>query len=259
MPRFVSPPASIYEDPSRDYLGLAPTYAAYNYLRPGLVSWVKRQHFEQALRLAGDLRGAAVVDFGCADGVFLPTLAAHCRRVVGVEQRRGFAAIAADCAATCEGAKVEVVCNDGVGWGELRARLGPGFEVAFLLEVLEHVGTPGTDAGAVYAEKVELLREVLGLLEPGGRAVVSVPVMVGLPFLAQRAALRLAGAWREPLTWGELVRATVGDVRALEERWDGEHLGFSHRRLERALVEGGLRIARRRHLGVQVLYVVALR
>lgn len=259
MPRFVPPPPGLYDAPGLDYLGLGPSYGWYNYLRPGLASWVKRRHFGQAIALADAALGSGcretrVIDLGCADGVFFPTLTHHYRRVIGIERDPRFVGLAARCAESCGAAFID---NRDTSWDELRATIGRGWSALFLLEVLEHVGEPGATRESIYEEKITFLERALGLLDPGGVAVISVPNMVGIAFLTQRAALWAMRGWREPISRRELWRVGVlADASCVEARWAGHHLGFSHRWLEEAMRARGFRW-RRRHIGWQVLYALA--
>jgi len=251
--RFVRPPESVYRDPEREFLDGCHTYAEYNYLRPGLIGRVKTAHFEKALEIAEPWIGATgAVDFGCADGFFLPSLARHFPRVLAVERVPHFVEVARSVVEAAELDGVQVWCNAEAGDSALAGRTrGQGFGLAFCLEVLEHVGEPGD----LWAPKVALVHELLAALDPPARVIASVPVMVGPAFLAQRAALAATGGYRESLSWSELLRAgLLADTAPLEPRWDGGHLGFNHRRLERELVSAGLEIETRAHLGFQVVY-----
>ena len=91
------------------------------------------------------------------------------------------------------------------------------YRVAFLLETLEHVGDPSR----FYESKMEFLDGVFGLLQPRGRVVISVPKMVGISFLVQRATLRLLGMHREEIGRRNLFNAVVRrNTDALEPRLD---------------------------------------
>jgi 2-polyprenyl-3-methyl-5-hydroxy-6-metoxy-1,4-benzoquinol methylase len=254
---FVRPPESVYRDPALDFLDGCHTYGEYNYLRPGLVARVKTAHFERALALTREHFGRAdVIDFGCADGVFLPSLARHFPFVAAVERVPHFAEVAERVVEEAGLSNALVVCNEGRDLDWLRERLGGReYRIAFCLEVLEHVGEPGD----LYGPKLRLLDELFSLLGPDGCVVLSVPTMVGLPFLIQRTALAATGGFREPLSWRQIFRAGVlRDTSELEPHWDGGHLGFSHLRLEAGLRER-FRLEHRESLGFQMLYVVRRR
>lgn len=254
---FIEPARAPYFDAGRTYTEDAPTYGAHNYFS-GPASCVKRVHFEAALRAARPYFGGRAIDFGCADGVLLPSLAQHFRSVWAIEQDRALLSTAGQVVEHHALGNATLTCNEG---GELPVRpqgWEAGADVLFLLETLEHVG----DRERMWDSRAEFVEALFGLLRPGGRVLVTVPNMVGLGFLAQRVALRGLGLPRErKLSRKEFWRAVaLGDTAVLERRWKAPHghLGFNHRRLESAL-ESRFEIVRRRHLLFQVLYVLARR
>jgi 2-polyprenyl-3-methyl-5-hydroxy-6-metoxy-1,4-benzoquinol methylase len=238
---FVKPSPSVYQRmASSDYRYSeseavpCATYAEYNYLRPGLASRIKLHHFEVALRLTRDCFGSCpVIDFGCADGVFLPSLSRYFPQVVGIDRRADFVEISKALVREMRLPNVTIVCNDALPVEQLREQLpGRNYQIAFLLETVEHVG----DASSPWESRVAFIRQVFELLERNGRIVVSVPKMTGLAYLVQRTGLAVLGAAREPITWRNLLRAVfLGDTSELEPQWNGNHLGFNHHKLEQHL------------------------
>lgn len=92
--RFQPPERGIYDAQGGEYFGDT-SYATYNYLRGGMADRVKSRHFEAALKhVDGESATASVVDLGCADGVFLPSLSARFASVTGVDIRPEFVAMA---------------------------------------------------------------------------------------------------------------------------------------------------------------------
>jgi len=58
------------------------SYTSHNYLKPWIYSALKIRHFEAALYLTKEyFHKCNVIDFGCADGVFLPSLAKYFNKV----------------------------------------------------------------------------------------------------------------------------------------------------------------------------------
>lgn len=259
---FVKPPVEAYRDPSlEDSLYLeshgARTYAEYNYLGGGLTAKVKLGHFEKVLALCRDLLGSApVIDFGCADGVFLPSLSKYFPHVTGVDIRQDFIKVSRVVCDNLGLDNVTLICNQGMSFDRLREAIpGPACRLAFVLEVLEHVG----DRDTMYEDKVALVGDLFGLLDRDGRVVVSVPKMTGIAFLVQRIGLSLFGLKREPVSTGELLRATfLGNTDALEERWVQDHIGFNHRKLETFLGRE-FRILRRTGTFFQAIYLLSRR
>lgn len=236
---FVKPPVEAYRDPSLDgsfYMEShgARTYAEYNYLRGGLAARVKLSHFEKVLALSRPyFNHANVIDFGCADGVFLPSLCKHFNHVVGIDIREEFVTASRVLCGNLGLENVELFCNREMTAGQLKGRISKGpYSLAFILEVLEHVGEPGD----MCRPRMQLLTDVFSLLEPGGTIIVSVPKMTGLPFLVQRLGLAALRLRREPLGFGELMKATfLHKTDTLEKRWAWDHIGFNHRKLEEQL------------------------
>lgn len=248
-PRFVPPPA-VPGNPGAYCPGFS-TYSDYNYLKSNRVArWIKQQHFESALELSAPwCRRGRVMDFGCADGPFLPTLSRYFRHATAVDFNPEYLRVAGRVAADLP--NVQLVCNEGMTPAELAAHVPHPFDVIFSLETLEHVGEPGR----VYEPKVELLRGLSPLLAPGGVFVVSVPVMVGPAFLAQRVGLWLLGMQREPISRRDLYRAVVwSDTEALEPGWTWQkHLGFNHVKMMKYLSRE-FEVVGHRHDVFQVAY-----
>jgi 2-polyprenyl-3-methyl-5-hydroxy-6-metoxy-1,4-benzoquinol methylase len=252
---FVFPPEAIYKDTPGEWVPGFATYGQYNYLHSGLLPGIKRLHFSQALDLANSHAPNAikVIDYGCADGVFLPTLSARYKDVAGIELRPEFCNIAEKCVRTANLTNARVFCNAQMSVEEERKALGGDFDVAFCLEVVEHAGV----RESMWTSRVSFIKHLLSLLRPGGVAVVSVPAMLGIPFLIQRLALWGAGAQRDAISWKEMFDAGVlNKTDDLEATWSSEkHLGFNHLRLEEAF-KGQVRVLERRHIFVQVLYAL---
>jgi SAM-dependent methyltransferase len=258
-PRFVAPDPGLYRDPAHagDYGGVASSYAAYNYFG-GLASRVKRAHFGAALHAARAHEGGTAIDFGCADGILLPSLSRRYERVWAIDLDPGFVATARRVVEHHELANVTLTCNAGGALPALPPALDGGADVLFALETVEHVG----ERERMWESRADVLEGLFALVRPGGEIVITVPTMVGPAFLVQRAALRALGLRRERrISRGELLRAgLLWDTDALEPRWKAPsgHLGFNHVRLQRAIAER-FEIVRKRHLVFQVLYVIRRR
>jgi 2-polyprenyl-3-methyl-5-hydroxy-6-metoxy-1,4-benzoquinol methylase len=232
--RFQPPPAELYRQAESEYLPGHATYSEYNYLSDGPLAQLKSAHFEAALDLVAPLAGTTgAIDFGCADGVFLPTLDRWFDPVLGIDDDPAMVAHARRVTDALD-LHAEILANTGMSWAELRERVdGERYGVVFLLETLEHVGVAEDMVGS----RIAFLRELFTIAAPGATIVLSVPNMVGLPFAVQRLGLAATGSVREPIATGDLLRAVVlKDVDRLEPKWQRHmHLGFNHRKLERAM------------------------
>ncbi len=252
--RFVPPRRSIYDDRGQVYFGDT-SYATYNYLRGGASDRVKRRHFEAALaHVEHTPRSSTVIDMGCADGVFLPSLDERFDRVIGLDIRAEFVAAAQDVIAGMNLRHTTVHCSADLDWSEVQSLVGePRADVVFLLETLEHIGT----AERFYESKIDFLLQVRSLMRPGGELVISVPNMVGAALLAQQLVLRATRRYVERMTISELARGVLRrDVASFEPRWtNDDHLGFNHRRLEPLLRRVG-KVTVRKNLGFSLFYVI---
>jgi 2-polyprenyl-3-methyl-5-hydroxy-6-metoxy-1,4-benzoquinol methylase len=233
--RFVLPDSRVFQESDQGYRGAFRTYSHYNYLRPGFIPWLKRQRFETALRLAEPLFGqGTAVDFGCADGVLLPSLARAFPRAVGIDRDPGSTSVASAVVADLGLANIDVYCSDGWpdGIPPVDALPHAPYRVMFLLETLEHVGEPGNLEGIQRG----FVAKLFPLLEPNGQIIVSVPRMVGSGFLAKYLARRILRIKGDAITWPEAVRAgLLHDTMDLAAQWSGSHEGFNDLALERAL------------------------
>ncbi len=179
--------------------------------RSRLISWSHRSRFATAIQLAGDIAGAAVLDYGSGDGTFLAALMSLPRppaRAVGAE-------LTPDVVADCRARLADIPVLTFALIEELDA---PSHQAAYdlvvCMEVLEHVVAIDT-----------VLDRLVGLTKPGGRLLISVPVETGIPILVKQTARTIAG-WRgigdypgtTPYTWAQLAAALFAGERQHIER-----------------------------------------
>ncbi|MCL0090481.1 class I SAM-dependent methyltransferase [Dehalococcoidia bacterium] len=229
------------------------TYSEYNYLRPGVASFLRTRHFEYALRLTKDyFHKCNVIDFGCADGPFLPSLAKYFNGVVAIDKNPKFVDLASKVVSARGLKNVKLICNSDLTLDDVRSRIGSErHHILYLLETLEHVG----DKSNLWESKVNFVKELFDLIDERGIIVISVPNMVGIPFLLQRHGFFLLGANREPISKTNLFRASFfNDTSDLEEQWRGGHLGFNHKKLESHL-EKEFCILKRKNVVFQLMYI----
>ena len=206
------------------------TYTQHNYLRPGISSSLKTQHFEHALQLTKEhFHKCNVIDFGCADGPFLPSLSEHFTKVVGIDRSPEFLGVASGVISQLPHKNVRLMCNTSLTIPDLKTALEyEPYHILYLLEVVEHVG----DRSDPWNSRANFVATLFQLLDPGGYIVLSVPVMTGVPFLLQRLGLAVLRQSREPISRVELLKAgLLNNTSHLERQWCGGHLGFNHRKL----------------------------
>ncbi len=254
---FVQPPRDAYAEIDVDeYAPGFKTYAEYNYLRAGVASSVKRRHFEVALALTKDyFKRSNVIDFGCADGVFLPSLSRHFEQVLAIDKNPVFIKTATKLVEALRLDNVEVRSSEAINTHEPKERGAErSYQIMYLLEIIEHIGS----REALYQSKVDFLKNVSSLIEEDGLLVISVPKMIGIPFLLQRVGLAVFGLQREKISFRNLVRAgLLRNTDDLEKKWQGvnAHLGFNHKKLERYIARD-FAIVKKKHLLFQMIYVI---
>ena len=253
---YFDPPAALaFKQGDTEYLPGFPTYTAYNYAGGGVVARVKAAHFEAALKLTRDLHGqTGAVDFGCADGVLLPSLSRLFERVYAVDIRPDMTAIAERVRAELGLENVRVVCNRDRDFAsladEMEDRVPRGFPP-------RDVGARGRPESLVRIENGAPRRSIQSVAAQGASG--DIRSKDGRP-LVPRAAGHAAvlGMHREEIGRRELFNAVVRrNTDALEPGWtNSAHLGFNHLKLKRHLKEG-FRLVTSRSVGFTQVFVVA--
>jgi 2-polyprenyl-3-methyl-5-hydroxy-6-metoxy-1,4-benzoquinol methylase len=145
-----------------------------------VVAWSHGSRFRLAAGLAGVAAGRRLLDYGCGDGTFMALTHGTFAEVVGAD---------IDIAQLAE-CRRRLSDLPGLSFVRTADLHGPGHDRAYAavtcMEVLEH---------CVDAERVRVLDHLRGLLAPGGRLVVSVPIEIG-PSLAGKQFFRALAAWR---------------------------------------------------------------
>ncbi len=242
MRYFVRPARGILESETECYIGPYRTYAHYNYLRPGPIAALKRRRFDIALSLAQPwFHKTGAIDFGCADGVLLPSLARYFNRVAAVDHDPRVVPIAKQVVEEAGLESVDVINSHDMPLPALRARLlGPRgdreYGVMFLLETLEHVGPDAPADMDCYAYRAQFVRDLFNFLAPPARIIISIPRMTGIGFLTRYVTQTTLGMAHEHIPVADALRAGIlGDTDALESQWTGGHVGFNDRKMEREL------------------------
>lgn len=240
MRYFVRPAPGILESETECYIGPYRTYAHYNYLRPGPIAALKRRRFDVALSLAQPwFHRTGAIDFGCADGVLLPSLARYFPRVAAIDNDPRVIPIARQVVEESHLESVDVINSHEMPFPALRARLQRSereYGIMFLLETLEHIGPDLPAEDDQYAYRVQFVQDLFTFLAPPARIIVSVPRMTGLGFLTRYVTQSTLGLAHERIPVADALRAGIlGDTESLEPQWTGGHLGFNDRKMEREL------------------------
>ena len=232
------------------------SYSDANYLQPGMASRLRIRHFEEALKMASErFHNANVIDFGCADGPLLPSLAKYFNHVIGIDKNPTFIQISSKVVEAMHLENVELIYSDNLMLEDVRSKMGGGkYQILFLLETLEHVG----NKSALWESRVNFIRELFSLLDEEGIIIISVPIMIGISFLLQRLGFLLLNVKnQENLSLSDYLKASLlNDTTKLENRWQGGHLGFNHKKLEFHLKKN-FRVLEKKNITFQVMYKLA--
>lgn len=167
-----------------------------------LISWSHRSRFDLALKLAREIGGRRLLDYGCGDGTFLSLMMSQIDPD-GIQEAVG-AEVGMDQISDCRRRLGTLDGVSFVGISDLdRAEFSQAFDMVVCTEVLEHV-----------VDREEALNRLKRVLAPSGHLIISVPVETGFPLLIKQTARRIAG-WRglgdypgmSPYSWGELLRS----------------------------------------------------
>ncbi len=250
---FIPPPITNIENYNynKDYS----SYSEYNYLRRGIIPYLKKRHFETALRLtSGYFHKCNVIDFACADGIFLPSLARYFNHVVGIDANKDMIALATKVISKVgTDENTQLMNNMNLSFSDIKSRLSHKYYILFLLELLEHIG----DRSNLWESKINFLKELFTLLDDQGIIVISVPKMVGVSFLIQRLGLTLFNLNREPISLVDLLKAGIlNETDNLETQFNEGHMGFNHKKLE-GYLSRSFKIIKKKNGLFYVLYIVA--
>jgi len=223
---------------------LGPQYCPYeNALRAG--RWFFYRRFQEALRAAGAAPDARVLEVGCWQGHFLPSLLANYAEVWAIDndsaslipqvRDRWTTLQTAQDLCAMEGAQLRRLFLAKADGAALPFGSG-SFDVVFCLDTLPFVPLP---------RRPSLIAEVQRVLQRGGTAVFMLPVEMGPALLIREIMRRRSGAWRDDYRRSELIRALVYKPRPEGKGSSLMNLiGYDYRPDE-ALIRQQFRIRRR--------------
>lgn len=195
-----------------------------------------------------------VIDFGCADGVFLPSLSKYFNHVTAIEILPNHLQIAKKLVEQTKLNNVDPICNENLSTKQIKSKTQTKkYQLMYLLETIEHVGVKGQ----LTKSRINFLHDLFSLLEDNGTIILSMPKMVGLTFLLQRCGLALLNIDRKPISTKNLLKSGLfNNTDELEKNWESNgHLGFNHEKLEKALYND-FRVIKKKHLLFQVVYMI---
>lgn len=259
---FITPPADIYlsseevGDVSPNYIEQAggESYTRHNYLKPGIVSYLKTRHFETALKLTKEyFHKYNAIDFGCADGTLIPSLSKYFNHVVAIDQDSVSIKVASKLIKKQNIDNVDLICNNNLSNNNIKNKIkNKKYHILYLLETLEHVGNKDN----LYESKLIFLRDLATLIDKDGIIVISVPNMIGLSYFIQWISFKPFGIAERPISQKNLFKACfLGDTSNLEKQCNIGHLGFNHKKMEN-YIKREFRILKKKNIISQMIYII---
>ena len=214
-------------------------YTDYNYLKPGIQSKIKSRHFEIALKLTSDyFHKSNVIDIGCANGPFLPSLSHYFISVGGIDINQKSLERAKIAVDKQNLNNVSLICSKDKNFSTIKEELGTKkYSIIFLMEVMEHVGNQWE---TMYQDKLVFLKEVSKLIDDEGFIVMSVPKMVGISFFFQILGQIIFNLDNKKdilnMSLTNILKCILFcDTDNIEHLWVPfyTHMGFNHKKFEK--------------------------
>lgn len=204
-------------DYDEDY-PLVSQYSSYNYLSSSfIVRYNAFLPFTESLKQINLTSELKVLDLGCADGPFLPTLNNYCHSVLGIEIQPLFLEQSNQLLKKRSNLfnHTHLIRADGHHL-PLRERT---FDVVFCLEVLEHVQNPK-----------RVIENIFKQLKEGGYLICSVPVEIGLALIIRTLIGKILHYKRPQYTLKELLKIVLFKKPGKRQPED-EHKNFDWREI----------------------------
>jgi 2-polyprenyl-3-methyl-5-hydroxy-6-metoxy-1,4-benzoquinol methylase len=238
--RFVEPISVAQESDKYDDIGSTYTDANYG---EGIAGYLRKRHFEAALELTEKyFHSANVIDYGCSDGPFLPSLSKYFNNITGIEINLEKINIAFRLIQKMNLLNIRLILIENIQYSQpivqmdfIKSKLeGRNYKIIFLLEALEHIG----DKDNLYVSQINFLKDLFRIIDEDGIIVISVPKMFGLAYFFQIIGLRLLGQHPEHSCHSikTLIKASFWiDTDNVEKLWCGGHEGYNYKKLEKIL------------------------
>lgn len=223
---------------------LGPTLCPYeNQLAVG--RWFFYERYRRALRLSGPREQARVLDFGCWEGHFLPSLLANYAEVWALDNdSSSLVERVTEGWTTLQSAR-DLCSNEGSSTSRLRLVKADGqrlplrsdcFDAVFCLDTLPFV--PEKSRPLVIAELHRVLKS-------NGTAIFTLPIEIGPSLLVRELLRRASSFYTDGYRWSDLYRALFFSPRKKREPTGPMNLiGYDYRSDE-ALIESHFSIRKK--------------
>ena len=165
-----------------------------------------------------------ILDIGCSDGPFLPTLNYYAKSIIAndiLENRVREAKNLVDFNLN-ESKKISLICSDG----QYLPFKENNFDIIFCLEVLEHIVKPD-----------QFLRELLRVLKKNGTLICTLPIEIGLSLLIRNLIGKISHFQRPTYNLKQYFQ------RIFLKKGDREYLGeIGHKNFDWRVIKKNLNL-----------------
>jgi len=204
-------------------------YSQSNYLsKSKLRNWVHTQPLRIVLSMIQSRKYGRILDAGCADGIFLPTLSQLCEELYGCDISQKY----------LDEINTDALGNVKLSVEDIHKTTFPDnfFDLVVCLETLEHVQSPH-----------KAIAEIRRIMKENALGVISVPIEIGCPVFVKQLGRLLLGYGRRYRTEYTFTKLMGAVMKKPDTEYHNQHLGhkgFDYRQIIRHLHDQKLSIVK---------------
>ncbi len=184
-----------------------------------------------ALKTINKLNDLCVLDIGCADGPFLPTLNYNINKIFAVDINNNYLIESKSLIKNNlrNSRRINLFCLDAHNFPFIDSK----FDLIFCLEVLEHVKDP-----------IIMIKEIFRILKKNGMVICTLPIEIGIPLLIRNLVGKIFKYNRPRYTTKEFLRNIFLKKTGVRPEYIGfkEFMGdLGHKNFDWRFIEKNLR------------------
>jgi SAM-dependent methyltransferase len=198
----------------------------------GVVRWFFYHRFRQALKAAGTAENATVLDVGCWEGHFLPSLLDNYARVCAIDDDSASAVEYVPGKWTTLQSAKELCQAEGFPVARLLLAKADGAALPFLSGSFDSVFSLDTLPFVPAHHRDMFLAELRRVLKVGGKAVFTLPVEMGVAVMIREMLRRCCRSWPHAYSLKDFLRAIFYVPRQRMNRRVSNFIGYDYRQDE---------------------------